>query len=253
MRGKKEIPILMYHQFVEDTSQVGNRIATYVTAKQFEWHLRILKLLGYETITFEDLEKIGLERRFQKKYIMLTVDDGYRDNYEILFPLLKKYQMKAVIYLVSSDYNHWDVEDYGVEKNYIMTEEQIREMSESGLVEFGGHTLQHCNLAKASEEVAREEIIENKRKIESIIGKSLISFAYPYGYLNEKAKELVQEAGYHFAVSTATGTGVFEDDLYELRRASIDRTSLLAFLKRISAKYSIYKGKKYLAKQEKNK
>ena len=51
--------------------------------------LKILKFLGYETITFNDLIKIGLENRFDKKYIILTVDDGYKDNYEILFQCLR--------------------------------------------------------------------------------------------------------------------------------------------------------------------
>ncbi|MBR8722494.1 Poly-beta-1,6-N-acetyl-D-glucosamine N-deacetylase [Fusobacterium necrophorum subsp. funduliforme] len=250
-KQKIEVPILMYHQFKEDMNHVGNSIATYVTRKQFEWHLRTLKFLGYETITFRDLEKIGLENRFKKRYIILTVDDGYQDNYEILFPLLKKYQMKAVIYLVSDSYNRWDVEEYGVDKNPMMKEEQVREMIESGLVEFGGHTLHHCDFHVVNEETAKREILENKKELEEKYRISLSSFAYPYGHVTETAKKIVKEAGYRFAVSTSTGTGIITDDLYEMRRTSIDRTSVWRFLKRISGRYSVYKGKKWMRQQQK--
>lgn len=107
---KYEIPVLMYHQFVKKAED-GGKIKLFVTEKQFEIQLKILKFLGYKTITFNDLIKIGLENRFDKKYIILTVDDGYKDNYEILFPMLKKYNMKAVIFLVSDlKYNKWTME-----------------------------------------------------------------------------------------------------------------------------------------------
>ena len=105
-----EIPVLMYHQFVKN-KRAGGKIKLFVTEKTFELQLKILKFLNYETITFEELKSIGLQNRFFKKYIILTVDDGYKDNYEILFPLLKKYSMKAVIFLVSGlNYNKWTIE-----------------------------------------------------------------------------------------------------------------------------------------------
>lgn len=60
----------------------------------------------------------------------------------------------------------------------------------------------------------------------------------------------MKEVGYRFAVSTSTGTGIITDDLYEMRRTSIDRTSVWRFLKRISGRYSVYKGKKWMRQQE---
>ena len=102
-----EIPVLMYHQFVKDKKD-GGKIKLFVTEKTFELQLKILRFLNYETITFEELKNLGLQNRFFKKYIILTVDDGYKDNYEILFPLLKKYSMKVVIFLVSGlNFNKW--------------------------------------------------------------------------------------------------------------------------------------------------
>ncbi|WP_176891623.1 polysaccharide deacetylase family protein [Fusobacterium varium] len=241
---KREIPILMYHQFVKKNK--NTKIKTFVTEKQFELHLKILKVLGYETITFKELLKIGLENRFDKKYIIITVDDGYKNNYEIMYPLLKKYNMKAVIYLVSGfKYNVWDVEEFGEEKLYLLNENEIKEMKNSKLIEFGGHTLTHPNLQKLNYEEIEKEIVENKKNLEEKYGINLISFAYPYGKLTEEVKEVVKNSGYKFAVSTCTGLGKIENDLYEIRRTAIDKTSIIDFLRKINRKYSIYKGEKW--------
>ncbi|MBR8749296.1 hypothetical protein IX317_000961 [Fusobacterium sp. DD29] len=245
---KKEIPVLMYHQF-KDKKDDTVKIKSFVTAKEFERQLKILKFLGYETITFRDLEKIGLENRDRRKYIILTVDDGYKDNYEIMFPLLKKYNMKAVIFLVSDlKYNKWDVEKYGEEKLHLMDENEVREMISSGLIEFGGHTCNHCDFFDVGIEEAKKEIFDNKTALENKYNIKLTTFAYPYGHLNEDVKSLVKEAGYKFAVSTNTGSGNIDDDRYEIRRSGIDRTSLFDFLRKISYRYSIYKGQKWLKK-----
>ena len=248
----REIPILMYHQFLENKN-LNTKIKTFVTAKQFELQLKILKILGYQTITFKDLKKIGLKNRFNKKYIILTIDDGYKNNYDIMLPILKKYRMKAVIFLVSDvEYNKWDVEKYKEEKLFMMNKKEIKEMIESNLIEFGGHTLNHCDFAKVSLKEARREIFYNKEKLEKEYNINLISFAYPYGHLTPEVKRLVKEAGYEYAVSTDTGTGYIEDDLFEIRRTGIDRTSFIDFLRKISSKYSIYKGKKWLKTRNEN-
>lgn len=240
----KEIPILMYHQFVKEKKDT--KIETYVTAKQFEKHLKILKFLGYETITFRDLNKIGLENRFHKKYIIITVDDGYKNNCEIMFPLLKKYNMKAVIYLVSDlKYNKWDVDKYSEEKLELMNDCEIKEMINSGLIEFGGHTMHHVSFYETNLLETEKEIKMNKEKLEKKYNIKLTSFAYPYGHITEESKKIVKECGYTFAVSTDTGTGIIENDLYDIRRTAIDKTSILNFLRKISQKYSIYKGKKW--------
>lgn len=248
---KKEIPILMYHQFINERKK-NTSIETFVTGKQFERHLKLLKLLGYETITFKDLEKIKLENRFKKKYIIITVDDGYKNNYEVMFPLLKKYKMKAVIFLVSDlKYNEWDVKKFNEEKIMLMDDFQINDMINSGLIEFGGHTSTHCDFHLIKLDKAINEIKKNKEYLEEKYNIKLVSFAYPYGHLNREVKNIVKDVGYKFAVATDSGSGYIPDDLYEIRRTAIDKTSIFDFMRKISFNYSIYKGKKW-KKRKKN-
>lgn len=246
---KYEIPVLMYHQFVEDKRN-GGKIKLFVTKKQFELHLRILKFFKYETITFEELNRIGLQNRFYKKYIILTVDDGYKDNYEILYPLLKKYNMKAVIFLVSGlKYNKWTVESSNEKQFYLMSDEEVLEMQNSGLVEFGGHTLTHLSFLSSTEEEAKYEIFEDKKITERRLNKNLKVFAYPYGHRKEETKKIVKNSGYLFAVSTDTGSGIITEDFFDIRRTAIDKTSLFDFLRKISPGYLQYKAKKYKNKR----
>lgn len=244
-RERYDIPILMYHQFLEKREQAG-KIKIYVTKKTLELHLFILKILGYKTITFRDLAQM-MESGFKKdKYIILTVDDGYKDNYEILFPLLKKYKMKAVIYFVTGvDYNRWTVEGEGENKFLLMNSDEVREMNESGLVEFGGHTLTHPSLPKLDDKTLEEEIFKNKKELENIVGEEIVSFAYPYGHQTVRVQNVAKKAGYKFAVSTDSGTGRIIDNLYDIRRTAIDKTSLLDFLRKLSPRYLKYKYKKY--------
>ncbi|MGL5189062.1 MAG: polysaccharide deacetylase family protein, partial [Cetobacterium sp.] len=99
-------------------------------------------------------------------------------------------------------------------------------------------------------EEKRKEIVESKKATEQKYGIKLVSFAYPYGHLDEESVQVVKEAGYKFAVSTDTGTGVITDNLFDIRRSGIDKTTVFDFLRKISFKYSIYKGRKYLKREE---
>lgn len=243
IKSNGDIPVLMYHQFVENKED-GGKIKLFVTRKTFELHLRILKFLGYETITFKDLAEIGLLNRRNKKYIIITVDDGYKDNYTILYPTLKKFNMKAVIfYTTGVNHNEWTVK-MGEKRFDLMDETEVKELHDSGLIEFGGHTLTHPSMVELSPEELEKEIIENKRDIEKIIGEKIITFAYPYGHKSKRVEKAVRDAGYIFAVSTDTGTGFIGENPYDIRRTAIDKTSIFDFLRKISPKYLRYKYKK---------
>lgn len=245
IKKKYDIPVIMYHRVVNDESEGGVH-GTYITAKKFDDHMKFLKENGYETITFKELLSIGYRNRFNngKKYIILTFDDGYEDNYKIAFPILKKYQFNCIIYLVSHlDYNKWDVEvpDNPEKRFPLMTWDMIKEMQEYG-IEFGGHTMTHQKLAHIPFEKAKEEITESKKFLEENLGEKLVCFAYPYGDLNQEVKEFVKECGYSFAVATDSGDISFSEDLYQIRRIGIFPTNnMLNFRRKVKGNYNFIK------------
>lgn len=126
----------------------------------------------------------------QRNVFALSFDDGFLDNYQYAYPLLKKYQAKATIYLATQ------IE--GIEK---LNAEQIREMADSGLIEFGAHTQHHVNLLKLSDDEAFAEMQASKQDVEALVGRCL-SFAYPFGRFNAKHQQLAKEIGFKNAVST---------------------------------------------------
>lgn len=247
-KKKYEMPVIMYHRVIKDESEKGVH-GTYVTVKQFEEQIRYLKKKGYETVTFKDLLNNRYKQRFDKnkKWIMITFDDGYKDNYENAFPILKKYKFKGIIYILDGiEYNKWDVDNSGnPEKKFaLMNQNELLEMQKYG-IEFGGHTSTHPRLAKLPTDKVKTEIINSKSNIEKLIGKELLSFAYPYGSLNEEVKNVPQEAGYKFAVATDSGSIVFSDDLFEIRRIGIFPTNnLFNFKRKVSGKYNFIKVKR---------
>lgn len=218
-----EIPVVMYHRVISENDERGQH-GLYVTEKQFEGHLRLLRKRGIETLFFSDLEKKGVVSRLDqgKRFIIITCDDGYSDNYNKMFPLLKKYGIKTTIYQVTGrDHNSWDVEESGETVFPLMNKRQVLEMSESGLVEFGGHTRTHPRLSKLDWQSAIDEVVGNRQDLEQITGTAPVSFAYPYGDLSAKTKEIVANAGYSYAVATDSGPLAMHKDILQIRRISI--------------------------------
>ncbi|MFQ1943177.1 polysaccharide deacetylase family protein [Aeromonas veronii] len=239
---RREMPVIMYHRFIEQDREKGVH-GTWMPITMFEKHLRLMKWLGYETLTFRDLADKGFIHRLQygKKYLMITADDGYQDNLTRMLPLLEKYGYKAVVYVVTGEgYNRWDVEHptNPDTKVSLMSGEQVKALAASGHVEIGGHTLTHPRLSKLTPEQQAHEIQENKRQLEALLGHPLLSFAYPYGDMNESAKEQAIAAGYRFAVATNSGPKAMHQDPFQIRRIAIfPRTDVFGLWRKIRGNY----------------
>ena len=243
---KYDVPVIMYHRVIKDLDTESGKHGTYVTVDQFKDHMEILKKGGYIPITFGDLSEIPIHQRFEEKYIMLTFDDGYVDNYTYAFPILKEFGFKAIIYLVSNrTYNKWDV-DLTSEKIFKMMDlSMLKEMRDSGLIEFGGHTLSHPRLSELSDSQMKEEIFKDKKETEKKLNIKLNSFAYPYGDLDSRAKKLVNEVGYSYAVSTDSGSYCLSDDLLQIRRIGIFPTiTSFGYKRKIHGNYNFIKIKR---------
>lgn len=245
---RREMPVIMYHRFIDDESQKGVH-GTYIHVDMLEKHFKLIKRMGFESLTFKDIAEKGFIRRLQpgKRFIMITVDDGYRDNHDLLLPLLKKYQLKAVIFVVTGeDHNRWDVEvpDNPEKALPLMNSAEIKALHESGLVEIGGHTTTHQRLSQLPADQQREQIERNKRDLEAIVGESLLSFAYPYGEHNATSKQLAQELGYQYAVATNSGPLLLHQDPFQVRRIAIfPKTTVFGLWRKINGSYLFRKVK----------
>ncbi|NIY92968.1 polysaccharide deacetylase family protein, partial [Vibrio diazotrophicus] len=245
---QREIPVIMYHRFIQADDEKGVH-GTYLHVDMLEKHFKLLKRMGFETLTFRDLADKGLIRRLEygKRYIIITVDDGYLDNHELLFPLLKKYNFKVVVYVVTGEiFNRWDVDvPNNPEKSVpLMSSEQVKALHDSGLVEIGGHTLTHPRLSQLSRDQQHNQIEKNKHQLEKLLSTQLCSFAYPYGDHNQDSKDIVREAGYKFAVATNSGPLLLHKDKYQIRRIAIfPKTDVFGLWRKVRGNYTFRKVK----------
>ena len=167
--------VLMYHcidevpQIVYD---VGGNVDLYVTPSEFEAQLKWLNKMGYTTGFASDCGKANTA--------ILTFDDGYADFYRNAYPLLKKYNAKATVFLIASL----------IGKDGYLDAEMIREMADSGLVEFHSHTVLHTKLDTISGELLSWELAESKRRIETITGCEVYAICYPNGAYNDEVLEI---------------------------------------------------------------
>ncbi len=239
---RNEIPIIYYHRIAKDVNDAGKH-GIFVTEKQFEDHLRFLKDEGFKTITFEEALKIK-KNCTPGKYVIITFDDGYEDNYTLAFPLLKKYGFKAIIFLVANlESNVWDAQS-DEPKLKMLNRSQIIEMSEYG-IEFGSHTLSHADLSKEPEEKVKVELVDSKKILESKLGKEITSFAFPYGNCNETVKQLAKETGYKFAYATDSAPLGLHEDLFQIRRIGIfPNTTVTGLGRKVKGSYIFKRVKK---------
>jgi peptidoglycan/xylan/chitin deacetylase (PgdA/CDA1 family) len=232
---KHNLPILLYHRVVQSKKEVGKH-KIYVFENQLKAELEYLKQNNFETITFEKLSQLPANADLQKK-VILTFDDGYEDNYRLLFPLLKQYNFTAVIYLVTQlQRNEWGIKE-GEPVCNLLTLNQIKEMQDYG-IEFGGHTQHHIALNETTEQIAKNEIEFCQADVEKITGKKMLSFCYPFGGINQTVKKIMHQSNIPFAVATNTGAVNWATDKHQIRRLEIRPNEALgSFKNKVSGYY----------------
>ncbi|WHY82215.1 polysaccharide deacetylase family protein [Siminovitchia fortis] len=209
------VPILMYHAIDE---YKGNGMKElYVTPENFGKQMLYLKSAGFTLITFEDLPHIGNI----KKPIIITFDDGYKNNMNA-YHILKKisdssFKPKATIFMIGKKINSQS----GLSVN------ELKEISDSGIISVQSHTETHPRLTETVNYT--KELRDIKIKLEKITGRKVSTLAYPYGDYNDKVIEETKKY-YQYAVTIKPGIANTAHSPYELRRIRINySTSLTAF------------------------
>ena len=203
------MPTLMYHK-IGDPPAGSDLKKLWVSAGKFRAQLAYLRRKGYTPITFSDWRDAELGvRRLPEKPVLITFDDGYMNNYELAFPILREFGMKANVFLVYETleaHNAWH-NPAGEPWLKMLTWAQIKEMQDSGLVEFGSHTMRHRNLAQTPLDEVRWELTESKKRLEDKLGREMVGFAYPYGAgaYKPEVRRAALEAGYRFDFSIKQG------------------------------------------------
>ena len=227
------VPILMYHAF----GGPGEGASRFVLpVRKFKIQMWILRFLKYHVIRLDDYLKYMENGQLPpERSIILTIDDGYEDNYSLAYPILKQFGFPATIFLVSSylgQTNRWD-------RDEILTGRALfgltaaKEMQNDG-ISFGSHTRTHPFLTRLSQQQTREEICQSKADLEQNLGIRIRLFSYPYGDYDDQVAAAVKETGFDGACTTDTGLNTFQTSTFALRRTEIFGTfSLWRFLRAV--------------------
>lgn len=155
--------------------------------------------------------------------IIITFDDGYKDNIEIAAPLLIDNNIPFTIFVVT---------DF-IRKNNkkFMNEFDLKKLSKNQLVNIGSHSKSHPRLTQCNDNDLKKEIFESKKYLEDILGKEVNKFAYPHGIFNQRVVDQVKNANYKLAFSSHYDVIKQKDNKFYLNRNEIWNSDNLTTLK----------------------
>lgn len=216
IRSNYVLPIIMYHSV---TPQATRENKIEVTVKAFERQMRFLKEHNYNVVPLETARDfIKNKNKIPARAVAITFDDGYKDNYIYAFPILKKYNFPATIFII--------VNEVGRPQGDRLSWDEINSMQDSGIITIGSHTLSHIYFNEAyPDERLKKEISDSKIILEEKLGRKINTFAYPGGRFNAKVRQLVIDAGYQMAVATNPGNRYPNDDIFVLKRLRISENA----------------------------
>jgi len=207
-------PILSYHSIDNSGSPIS------VAPKEFENQMNFLWKSGYTTITlWEYVNSMMMNKPVPSQGIVLTFDDGYKNNYDVMFPILKSFGFTATIFVVTGfmgKEDSWE-KDEGIPDLPLLSWNEVMEMKKYGL-DFQPHSHSHPLLTHLTEDKIRAELINSKREIESRLNEKAGVFCYPYGKYDAKVIKILKEVGFKAAVTSRFGWNYEPIDFFRIER-----------------------------------
>lgn len=225
------LPVAMYHSVTDMGDSPGQYV---ISPSMLESDLKYLSEHGYKTVTVNDLIAYVMDGApLPEKPVMLTFDDGYYNNYCNAYPLLKKYDMRAVLSSVGALTEQFSETDDPEEHEAwsYCTRAELKEMADSGVIEMQNHsydfhtldTRKGC-LRKSGEDAAtyRTMFLEDTQRAQDLFAEMGIAvptcYTYPYGALNEETEALLDTCGFTASLSCEEGIASIVRDPACLRR-----------------------------------
>lgn len=246
----KIVNILTFHHVSEHLDDLT------VPADVFEKTLQILSK-KYNFISYDDFKSyLFNEKKLPKKSLLLTFDDGYLDNFLYAFPVLKKLNIPAVVFIVTKNIEinnkirtslpcirtHKELKQNPDKKLFINTGE-MQIMENSSLVAFESHTDSHISCEGKTKKELKDEFEKSLVFIKSYTSsKEPYGFCWPKGRFDDMAMEIIKKSEYKFAFSTLEGAFCKGDDPFAIRRVDCSSYSgsQKEYIKRVIRKLCIY-------------
>lgn len=215
--GYQLVPVLAYHHFSRSNS---NR-KMIVGERRFEQQLRYLQDNGYYGITIDQFFGFLEFGQVPEKSVLITIDDGWESTYSIAYPLLKKYNYPAVLYIPTNHIRE--------QKSRFLSWDQIRSMLADENVDIQPHTKTHRNLIERQQRESfssyinaiRSELSVPQKIISNKLGHETTSLSYPFGATNSFVAALTEAEGYTTGFTVQRDGNPFFQNNFDLNRAMI--------------------------------
>ena len=206
------VPILMYHHIaVPPAGADAVRCDLSVLPASFADQMHHLAANGYQAIGLGDLAEHLIGRKaLPARPIIITFDDGYDDNYDSAYPILRRHGFTATFFIIADLVGQAGYMSWG----------QIAEMSANGM-SLEAHGRSHRDLARSDERETMWQIAGSKTILEAKLGRPVRFYAYPSGGYRPETIAILRAHGFVAAVSTAYGATHTASDLFELSRIRI--------------------------------
>jgi len=225
--GYQCIPILCYHKF-------GPRRHSPLTMPPdvFNKQMKYLKDNGYRVINPAQLLCFLKYRcEIPKKSVMITIDDGYKSVYDIAWPILKKYNFTATLFVY--------INYIGISKK-ALSWDNLRVLKAHGFT-IGSHTVSHADLTHKEQGEKtdafylriKRELLLSKQIIDKKLGQNTIVLAFPYGRSNQTVLKTAKSVGYKIAVTVDRGSNPFFTNSLALKRDMILKKDMTSFISRL--------------------
>jgi peptidoglycan/xylan/chitin deacetylase (PgdA/CDA1 family) len=257
----RPIPVLMYHHVAP---YPGDMVT--VTPGTFEGQMRHLAESGYAALSLDELlSAIRREWTPPKKAAVITFDDGWLDNWVHAFPVLRKYRLRASVFVVTGWVQRASagssvagpytfpphrearrMAERGETRGVVLDWEHIEEMQASGFVDFYSHTVHHARCDRIAPEASAEELRESKRTLEERLGRPCPYLCWPFGKYSTEAVALAQEAGYRAIFTTRHDVAGPGTDPFDIPRIVV-KDAVPWFARRLRVYTSPLLSRAYLA------
>lgn len=216
-----QVPILMYHYISippEDADKY--RVDLSVAPSTFREQMAYLAENGFESVDLYDLSlAITGKRDLPAKPVVLTFDDGYRDNYENAFPVLQDFGFRGTFFVVTQPIDDGNP-DY-------LTWEMVKEMADAGM-RIEPHSKTHADLSGREREFIIYEVLGAQETIAAHTGQTPRYFCYPAGRYDETTIEVIADLDFWGAVTTEGGKWLGYNERYQWSRVRMRNSTPLA-------------------------
>ncbi|HYP28465.1 MAG TPA: polysaccharide deacetylase family protein [Blastocatellia bacterium] len=225
--GRSRAVVLYYHR-------IGESDVLTKPPDEFRRDLEYLKK-NYDCVSFSELcGRLRSGAPARRRSVVITFDDGYRDNFTEAVPVLREAGVTATFFVATGfidtrrEFPH-DLKE-GREKARFpkLSWDDLRAMEAEGF-EIGSHTVNHANLGKADDKTVEREVNESLAALNNHLGARARCFSFPWGKpsdISERAVEAVRRAGYYASASAYGGANGRGSDLFNIRRVDVGNGAL---------------------------